>query len=61
MPSPSMIGSFSSLWRRSRPSAASAVTPTRAVISGACVITSCTGREWSISNRMSRLVMIPTS
>src|SRR3954447_22508577 len=61
MPSPSMTGSFSSLCRRSRPSAASAVTPTRAVISGAGVITSCTGRLWSISKRMSRLVMIPTS
>ena len=61
MPSPSMIGSFSSLCRRSRPSAASAETPTRAVISGACDMTSRTGLLWSISNRMSRLVMMPTS
>ena len=34
---------------------------TLAVISGDGVITSCTGRLWSISNRMSRLVMMPTS
>ena len=42
-PCPSTIGSFSILWRRNRPSAASAVTPSRAVISGALVITSETG------------------
>ena len=41
--------------------AASADTPTRAVMSGECVITSWTGRLWFISNRMSRLVMMPTS
>ena len=61
MPAPSTIGSFSSLLRRSRPSAASADTPILAVISGASVMTSRTGRLWSISKRMSRFVMIPTS
>ena len=60
-PWPSTIGSFSILCRRSRPSAASAVTPSCAVISGALVITSATGWSWSTSKRMSRLVMMPTS
>ncbi|SHQ37220.1 Uncharacterised protein [Mycobacteroides abscessus subsp. abscessus] len=60
-PSPSTMGSFSILLRRNRPSAASAVTPSRAVINGALVITSATGLDRSASNRISRLVMIPTS
>ena len=61
LPWPSTIGSFSILWRRNRPSAASAVTPSCAVISGALVITSATGLFMSTSKRMSRLVMMPTS
>ncbi len=61
LPWPSTIGSFSILLRRNKPSAASAVTPACAVISGALVITSATGLLMSTSNRMSRLVMIPTS
>ena len=61
LPCPSTIGSFSILLRRNRPSAASAETPACAVISGALVITSETGLDWSTSNRMSRLVMMPTS
>ena len=46
--------------RRNRPSAASAVTPSCAVISGVLLITSETGLFMSTSNRMSRLVMMPT-
>jgi hypothetical protein len=49
MSSPSTMGSFSSLCRRSRPSAASAVTPTLAVTRGARVMTSDTGRSVSTS------------
>ena len=60
-PSASTSGSFSILCLRSSPSAASAVTPTAAVTSGIGVMTSRTGRERSISKRMSRLVMIPSS
>ncbi len=59
LPWPSTMGSFSILCRRSRPSAASAETPACAVISGALVITSETGLDWSTSKRMSRLVMMP--
>ncbi len=60
-PCPSTMGSFSILLRRNSPSAASADTPSWAVISGALVITSATFLVWSTSNRMSRLVMMPTS
>ena len=60
-PWPSTMGSFSILLRRSRPSAASAVTPCWAVINGALVITSATRLFMSTSKRMSRLVMMPTS
>ena len=59
-PCPSTMGSFSILLRRNRPSAASADTPSCAVISGALVITSDTFLSMSTSKRMSRLVMIPT-
>ena len=60
IPAPSTSGSFSILRRRSRPSAASAVTPTCAVTRSSEVMTSRTRREWSTSKRMSRLVMMPT-
>ncbi len=59
-PPPSTSGSFSTLcWRSSR-SASSAATPTGAVIRGIGVITSATRRSRSVSNRMSRLVTMPS-
>ena len=61
LPCPSTIGSFSILWRRNSPNAASAETPACAVISGALVITSDDRLVLSTSKRMSRLVMMPTS
>ena len=47
-------------WRSSR-SASSVVAPTGAVTSGIGVMTSVTRRPWSVSNRMSRLVTMPSS
>ena len=43
--------------RRARPPW---LTPTGAVTSGIGVITAVTGRPWSVSNRMSRLVTMPS-
>ena len=45
---------------RSSPSASSLPTPTGAVTSGMGVMTAETRREWSASNRMSRLVTMPS-
>ena len=61
LPSPSTIGSFSTLWVRSRFRAASPETPCSATTSGMGVMTSRTGRFGSVSKRMSRLVQMPTS
>src|SRR4029079_15902934 len=60
LPCPSTIGNFSILWRRNRPSAASADTPACAVISGALVITSETGLDLSNSKRTSRVGVTAT-
>ncbi len=60
-PVPSISGSFSTLCWRSSASASALATPTGAVISGIGVITSVTRRLWSVTNRMSRLVTMPTS
>ena len=59
-PAASTSGSFSTLCRCSRLSASSLVTPTGAVISGILVITSRTLAAGSVTNRMSRLVTMPT-
>ncbi len=59
-PASSTSGSFSTLLLLSRASASGRVTPTGAVTSGIGVITSATRRRWSDSNRMSRLVTMPT-
>jgi hypothetical protein len=60
LPSGSTRGSFSILLRRSSVNASSRDTPTGAVTSGIFVMTSRTGRVWSVSKRMSRLVTMPT-
>ena len=60
-PCSSTSGSFSTLCRRSSASASSLLTPTGAVISGILVITSRTLALSSVTNRMSRLVTMPTS
>ncbi len=59
-PPSSTSGSFSILCCLSSRSASSAATPTGAVTSGIGVMTSVTGRDRSLSNRMSRLVTMPT-
>ena len=56
-----MSGSFSILLRASRASASSEAMPSGAVTSGMGVITSRTGRAESVSKRMSRFVMMPSS
>ena len=61
LPWPSTSGSFSTLCWRSNSSACSLPTPTGAVIRGIGVMTAETRREWSASNRMSRLVTMPSS
>ena len=61
LPWPSTSGSFSTLCWRSNSSACSLPTPTGAVIKGIGVMTAETRREWSASNRMSRLVTMPSS
>ncbi len=60
-PEPSTSGSFSILCVASSSMACSGEVPTGAVTSGIRVMTSWTGREWSDSNRRSRLVTMPTS
>ena len=59
-PAPSMSGSFSTLFWRRRARASCGATPTGAVISGILVMTSDTRRLRSVSNRMSRLVTMPS-
>ena len=61
LPASSTIGSFSTLCRRSRASASALPTPTGAVTSGIGVMISRTGVAGSVTNRMSRLVTMPTS
>ncbi len=60
-PAASTSGSFSTLCCRSSASASPGATPTGAVIRGIVVITSATGRPWSVSNLMSRFVTMPSS
>ncbi len=60
LPASSTSGSFSTLCRLSRSSAASLVTPMGAVTSGIGVITADTGRPWPVSNLMSRFVTMPS-
>ncbi len=60
LPPVSTSGSFSTLCRLSSVSASSPTAPAGAVTSGIGVITSLTRRLWSLSNRMSRLVTMPS-
>src|SRR6185312_7003063 len=60
-PSSSTSGSFSILCAPMSFMASTPVVPTLPVTSGAFVMTSCTSRLWSVSNRRSRLVTMPIS